>query len=354
MNNYAVDAMHDLLEGVVPSELKDLLNSLACKGYFSLEEFNSLVQVFNYGNSDLNSRPQTIVSFTVFRMTANECWCFVRNLPCMVGHKVPREDLHWKLLLLLLDILDIVFAPKVNSGLATQLAYLVAEHHELLLQLYPGKKITPKHHFLVHYASALVKCGPPCRYWCMRFEARHNFYKKISRITNCFKYIAKTLAKRSQLALANSFLTHTVFCSKPIVGPTVEQLIGSIEEGHVLSKCLGLSQSETLHVAKWVQIGHYKIKRKCVVVLQVSEGMPEFGYVEKVVCVEEKTFLLLKKMAVKCFDDHFHAYAVEFLTDAVWLVSDVNDLKDHIPLIIHCVMYEATLHKFVSPRYILL
>lgn len=348
-----MDAMHDLLEDVVPNELKDILSSLSSKGYFSLQEFNSLLQVFNYGNSDLNSRPQTFVSFTGFRMTASECWCLTRNLPCIVGHKVPRDDPHWKLLMFLLDILDIVFAPKVNDGLATQLAYLVAEHHEFLLQIYPDKRLTPKHHFLLHYASALVKCGPPCRYWCMRFEARHNFFKKVARITNCFKNIAKTLAKRSQLALANAFLTHTVFHNKPVVGPATE-LIGSMEEGHVFSKHLGLCQSETLFVAKWVQVGHYTLKQKCIVVLQVSEGVPEFGYVEKVACIKDQTFLLLKKMMVKCFDDHFHAYSVDFLADTVWLVSDVTQLKDHIPLTIHCVMYEERLHKFVSPRYVLI
>jgi hypothetical protein len=85
------------------------------------------------------------------------------------------------LLKLLLEILGIVFAPKVNEGLSIYLAYVIAEHHELLCLLYPDKKLTPKHHFLIHYPTALTKCGPPSRYWCMRFEARHNLFKKAAR-----------------------------------------------------------------------------------------------------------------------------------------------------------------------------
>jgi hypothetical protein len=78
----------------------------------------------------------------------------------------------------------------------------------------------------------------------MRFETHYNFFKKVARVTNCFKDIARTLDKRSQLALANALLTHTVFHSKP-VGPPTEELIGSLE-GYELSKHFGLFQSETL------------------------------------------------------------------------------------------------------------
>jgi hypothetical protein len=47
-------------------------------------------------------------------------------------------------------------------------------------------------------------------------------------------------------------------------------------------------------------IGHYTIKQKCIVVLQVSEGMHEFGCINEVICFKDETFLLLK-MTVKRF-----------------------------------------------------
>lgn len=142
--NFAVDAMHDLLEGIVPKELEYVLTSLSSEGYVSLEEFNSLLLAFDYTDADLNSRPQAITSFDNLKMTASQCWCLIRNITCIMGHKVPRDECHWHLLILLLEILDIVFAPKVNEGLSIYLAYVIAEHHELLCQLYPEKKTYPE------------------------------------------------------------------------------------------------------------------------------------------------------------------------------------------------------------------
>lgn len=234
------------------------------------------------------------------------------------------------------------------------LSYLIADHHEMLLKIYPEKKLTPKHHFLVHYPTALVKCGPPCRYWCMRFEARHNFFKKVSRVTNCFKNIAKTLAKRNQLALAHDLLTNTVFMCRPVVGPSSEKLVGSMEAGKALGDYLKLSNSETVYVAKWVQIGHYVIKPKCVVLLQMMDGIPDFGLVEIIVSIKDKVFLVTKKLALNYFDDHFHAYCIDFLANTIWNVTYVSDVKDHIPLNIHCTTYEDKLLKLVYPRYVVM
>jgi hypothetical protein len=352
--NFAVDAMHDLLEGIVPKELQYVLTSLSSEGYLSLEEFNSLLLAFDYTDADLNSSPQAVTAFDNLKMTASQCWCLIRNITCIVGHKVPRDECHWQLLILLLEILDIVFAPKVNEGLSIYLAYVIAEHHELLSQLYPEKKLTPKHHFLIHYPTALIKCGPPSRYWCMRFEARHNFFKKAARVTNCFKNISKTLAKRNQLAFANALISHTVFTCKPVVGPSVEKLVGSLECGQILSDSLKLSNAENVYVAKWVQVGHYAMKPKCVVVWQVTDGIPQFGLVEKVICIKDLVFLVAKKLLVNYYDEHFHAYCVDFMTNDSRIVVNVLELKDHIPLGIQCVKYEGRLLKFISPRNVIM
>jgi len=103
-----------------------------------------------------------------------------------------------------------------------------------------------------------------------------------------------------------------------------------------------------------VQVGHYCIKPKCVVVLKITEGIPEFGLVEILVCINDLVFLVTKKIAVNYFDEHFHAYSVDFMAVANWIVINVANLKDHIPLSILCVLYENKLLKLVSPRYVIL
>ena len=56
-------------------------------------------------------------------------------------------------------------------------------------------------HYIVHVLLLLCtyyRCGPMTRYWCMRFEGKHNYFKDLSQKTKCFKNIAKSLSHRHQ------------------------------------------------------------------------------------------------------------------------------------------------------------
>ena len=42
------------------------------------------------------------------------------------------------------------------------------------------------------------RCGPLSQLWCMRFEAKHRYFKQVAKVIGNFKNIAKTLASRHQ------------------------------------------------------------------------------------------------------------------------------------------------------------
>lgn len=42
------------------------------------------------------------------------------------------------------------------------------------------------------------RCGPLVRFWCMRYEAKHNYFKSIAQRTKSFRNISKTLANHHQ------------------------------------------------------------------------------------------------------------------------------------------------------------
>ena len=44
----------------------------------------------------------------------------------------------------------------------------------------------------------LYRCGPLSRMWCMRYEAKHSYFKQLARVMGNFKNISKTLAERHQ------------------------------------------------------------------------------------------------------------------------------------------------------------
>ena len=56
-----MDIMHDILEGTLQYELKELLNYLSKNGV-SVEYLNRRISLFPYGYSDISNRPSEILS----------------------------------------------------------------------------------------------------------------------------------------------------------------------------------------------------------------------------------------------------------------------------------------------------
>ena len=49
------------------------------------------------------------------------------------------------------------------------------------------------------------RCGPMMRYWCMRYESKHSYFKDLAQKTKCFKNIPKSLAERHQRLVCYHF-----------------------------------------------------------------------------------------------------------------------------------------------------
>lgn len=175
-------------------------------------------------------------------------WCLARNLPLMIGSKIPESNPYWENFLLLLTIIDYVFAPAISADIVDYLRQLIYEHHKAFRELYPDCSFTPKLHYVIHIPEWIKKwvmicgwafqcntcngcimhkfnilhnpyptvhrCGPVSRLWCMRFEAKHSYFKTLAHRVKCFKNITKTLACRHQRLMCFTLSNST--CS-PIV-----------------------------------------------------------------------------------------------------------------------------------------
>lgn len=175
-DNYAVDIMHDLLEGVVQYELKLVFQYLVNKKYLSLETLSQRIQSFNY--IERRNRPSGLKideGSKDLGLNAIQSWCLVRNAPLIFGDVLERNNSYWNLLLLLIEIVNIVFSPIVTNGM-TYLKHLINDHHKLFRSLFPERRFIPKHHFMIHYPRCICKIGPLIHIWCMGFEAKHNLF----------------------------------------------------------------------------------------------------------------------------------------------------------------------------------
>ena len=93
------DAMHDVLEGMVPYEVEIVLNKLISDKHFTLKFLNQRIHHFSYGSTDIVNKPveQSLKDGTIG--TAAENWCLLRMLPFLIGFKVPANNPYWEFLM---------------------------------------------------------------------------------------------------------------------------------------------------------------------------------------------------------------------------------------------------------------
>lgn len=91
--------------------------------------------------------------------SAHDNWCLLHLLPLIIGLKVPDNDPVWQMLMTLKDIIELVMSPVHTEESICYLDSLSSEHRCRFLDVFPQKKLLPKHHFLEHYAELIWPCG---------------------------------------------------------------------------------------------------------------------------------------------------------------------------------------------------
>ena len=93
----------------------------------------------------------------IFFTAASETWTLACLLPLLIGDLVPKDNEHWHLHLILLQITEIVMAPRTTVSLAAHVRQLIAEHHSMFKTLYPDRPLTPKCHYMVHIPKWITR-----------------------------------------------------------------------------------------------------------------------------------------------------------------------------------------------------
>jgi len=330
------DIMHDLLEGVVPFELALILKVLIAKGYFSLEDLNNCISSWCYGSLDKANKPVEIAaSFgESIKQNAGRMWCLLRLLPLMVGSKIPADDEHWIFFLSLKDIVEFVFAPRLALGHVLLLRTRIQDHIATFKLLFHDRSLKPKQHYMLHYPRYLELYGGPLRWcWCMRFEAKHYYFTRLTRVVNNYKKICYTLAQRHQMQLAyhlateEAFLEHTVSISST-VNADMNYLSDSVVDALVESN---ISRLEPLHQCKFVSVNGltYHCRMYVVIYFDSNSDTPVFGRIDNIFIQQMKVHFLLR-ICNSSYDSHLSAYRL-CVTDNI-AVRNIEQLLDCYPL----------------------
>ncbi|XP_028413349.1 uncharacterized protein LOC114536220 [Dendronephthya gigantea] len=290
-------------------------------------------------------QPRTLASDNnSLKQKASQMYCLSKFLPLMVGALVPDDNEHWKLFCLLLDIVDIVFANITSVNAIGVLEGLIEEHHSTFLRIYPGRSIIPKMHYMVHYPSHMMRFGPMKRTWCMRFEAKHRYFKRLASFIGNYKNVAYTMATRHQGQQCYYSNVNKEGSSSFLQRPTsivVAQRTDyyadlQAKEGNILTV-------DTFYESQKVTINgtDYMVGAIVVTGYLREQEAPEFGLITKIISLPNKSYFQLKKYVAVQFSYHFHAFEVIAGEEPPTLVTS-EDLFIHTPMhLVHPISAEG-------------
>ncbi|KAJ8017637.1 hypothetical protein HOLleu_44812 [Holothuria leucospilota] len=361
LSNYSLDVMHDLLEGVVQYEIKLVLSQFVLKREPPLISYSNLsneLHTYDYGSTEKSNKPSFIKLKSpgnAIGQKAMQAWCLIRHLPLMIGHLMQDEDMpYFDLLLRLLDCMDIIFSPKVTHGLIAQLGILIAEHHTKFREVFPDQPFIPKHHFMVHYPTCLREVGPLIHVWCMRYEAKHDYFCQVAESSRNFKNICKTVAKKHQISQMYHFIS-----KQPLetfhVGPGSEIVIANLTLGcveSVIARVPNATQHTELFDANWVEICGTEYKQKHILVYDVEE-MPSYGQIQNILIHNGVVYFVLRIWITMYYKTLFHAFAVKETFPSTFCVKSTHELVDFKPLSLLRSQSKDVNANFVCPRHVL-
>lgn len=257
-------------------------------------------------NSDrlTGSAAQKRVLFRLFPLIFND---IAPLLPSIRVYKILQE------------ILELVLAYPFRRSWLPRLRDLCAEFQHAMLHCFPTR-MSPKIHFTAEYAHVIEDYGPATRYWCMRYESRHAYFKQVALKSNNYKNVAQTLATRYQLK-------QSLFMSKPILYSNENMARGlkGVKESHLNQKVKALINhhfgdiniEEDLFECSTLCHDHVEYHQSCVhvIALEGAEERPLFAQIVRIVRVQTSWMLLVDHVRTKCYHDDLCAWEIETLDD---------------------------------------
>lgn len=194
--------MHVLPEGIIPYELGTVLYEfINVRKLMTLDDCNEKVcQMLSTMEVDKSNTPPQLNPITYGKdlspkFAACEMMALLHIFTYLFGDLITDEDdLHWKFVLQLQTVVNIVFAPTITESMLLYFSELYEEHLNIFKHLNTDLPIKPKQHFLIQFPSIIRKNGPPTYNSCFKYELRNAFFKKGAYNICNFKNIAMSLA----------------------------------------------------------------------------------------------------------------------------------------------------------------
>lgn len=336
------DVFHDHLHLQIGVHLQLLLRHflVGTSKVMKLVDFNDALAQHDYGYSQ--TKPSQVLEPHVkaggnLHQTGSQIWSLAWTIPFILGPKVDFFDEYWCNYLQLLQISTLLMAIEVSDAMIEHLYFLIEEYYSKFLELYEEKHLVARQHYLLHAPGQMKNMGPLYQYITLRWEGAHQKFKDDFKKLKCFKNPSLTSARQHELKQAHLFKDSLV--KKEVQGPVKIKSRLDLEYSNLLPENVN-----AIHSVSWVEIFGVKYTaRKCFVLLNVENNLPNFGLIQDIVYIDEKPVFVCKLIHTVHKELHLSSYEVRVQMDyklvkydemASWIVyhSHTVDNKLYIPI----------------------
>lgn len=340
LDNYSVDVMHAILEGVCHYDLIHILNNLIFTfKLFTLDMLNYRLLMFDYGPIDKVNRPPSITATCLkkskLKMTASEMFTFVKLLGLLIGDFVPTDNPFWQLYLLLRQIVEITHSKILDRQSSILMNTLVKDHHMLYLQIC-NDRLKPKHHHLLHFGRVFDMVGPVSHLSCMRFEAFHHNLKKSATVNMCRINLAHSVATKEQLNFCYRIIANNSILSTINVGPGAIVNLQSHLKYEAFRFSLPQIQNEPKYFSpNWIVYKGTRYQPKMCLLIGIDDILcPIFGEIETIIMNNNNEAIFICQMLHTIgYCEHVRGYEIQ-QSDFMHCIK-TDDLIDPLPLYGH-------------------
>ncbi|XP_044579588.1 uncharacterized protein LOC123261800 [Cotesia glomerata] len=317
------DPMHDFLCGICPMVIKLVLKQyILVEKKFDTNYLNGNIASFQWGFYENVNKPSANFTDSMLRRNdhllsqkAMQVWCLIRALPFLLFDKVDSDDEYMALIKNLLQIMEIVFTPKLFCSQMAYLGTLIKQFRTSFQNLFPDVHEINQFHHLFHYPECILWSGPAINYWCMREEAKHGAAKARAQAVRNFKNPPKTLIKIFQCGQSAKWGGKDVQLFRLQSFSRKEELVDSTLSRQFLLQLNYAIDDKVLSV-KSAKINGVEFRLGLYVCLKVStvqpNNLPLFGKIKELVILNgTQIYCLVSTYITVDFDVNLHAYSIE-------------------------------------------
>lgn len=342
IHSAGVDIMHDLNEGVLRYNMREIIIHFVRNKVFTLKTLNYRKRNFVYDQPDRGNKSSDIFlkkSKIHLKMSSSEMMTFFHNFSFLVGDLVTEDDEVWKFFLKTVEVVNLVYLTSFKESDILNLEKSVSEMNQMYTSLF-HQTLKPKHHNLTHY-SRLVQSFGPLRYISsMRFEAKHRMVKQYTKNVESRKNPSFSIGRKLQYEFANMLICgenlqdKLEFQEKSILVLSKQEYFDLIEKSLLLNE---VADQEVFEVQSLTLNGIF-FANTMFIPQVVDDGRVEVFKILKILLVSEVPYLLCEKYSKTSWCAHYACYeTTDFEVTKHLVLKNVPELLEAhtLPISLH-------------------